>query len=229
MDIINSDPRVKFYENEKNSGVGLTKSQLIELAEGEICGFVDPDDAILPNAIEKAMQVFSNFPEVVLTYSRFVTRDKDLKPIAPFKAAMQVPNNDRFFFNYPVKIAHFVNFRKEVYEKNEKMNPKFQISEDQDLYLKMYEKGKVIFIDDSNYLYRKHDGGISQNNNKKKSYAFWGEVIFDAIKRRRIKIINGKKVPEKFTGEEEIFALLDYQNGIKFRILKKLKLLFQNY
>lgn len=226
--MIADDPRFSFYENEQNSGVGITKSKLIELAEGEICGFVDPDDAILPDAIEKAVNIFENSPEVVLTYSRFLSCDENLKPISPFKSARQVPNNDPYFFNFPVQIAHFVSFRKSVYNTTLKMNAQLKIAEDQDLYLKMYEKGKVKFIDEANYLYRTHSGGISQNENKKKSYEYWGKVIWDAMQRRGLKTINGKKIPENFTSSDEIFNLLKYQNGLKFRVLKKIKLLFQN-
>ncbi|MEF9479866.1 glycosyltransferase [Chryseobacterium sp. 1B4] len=58
QEIISNDKRFKFFENEKNSGVGVTKSKLIELAEGDICGFLDPDDAIAPTAIQKCMEVF---------------------------------------------------------------------------------------------------------------------------------------------------------------------------
>jgi hypothetical protein len=36
------------------------------------------------------------------------------------------------------------------------MNTVMKIAEDQDLYLKMYEKGKVKFINETNYLYRLH-------------------------------------------------------------------------
>ena len=70
------------------------------------------------------------------------------------------------------------------------MNPELKISEDQDLYLKLYEKGKVVFIDETNYLYRTHEGGISQNDHKKKSYEYWAKVIFSAMKRRNLKTIN---------------------------------------
>ena len=226
--MIADDSRFRYFENAQNSGVGVTKAKLIELADGEICGFVDPDDAILPDAMEKAVNIFENSPEVVLTYSRFMSCDENLKPISAFKSARQVPNNDPYFFNFPVQIAHFVNFRKSIYETITKMNPELKIAEDQDLYLKMYEKGKVKFIDEPNYLYRTHSGGISQNENKKKSYEYWGKVIWDAMRRRGLKSINGQKIPEKFTGSDEIFKLLEYQNELKFRILKKVKLLFQN-
>lgn len=227
--LIADDHRFKYFENEKNSGVGITKAKLVELASGDICGFVDPDDAILPNAIQKAVSEFEKNPKTVLTYSRFMTCDSELKPISEFKSAKQVPNGDQYFFNYPVQIAHFVCFRKDIYETTEKMDTSKKIAEDQDLYLKMYEKGAVIFIDEANYLYRAHAGGISQNDNKKKSYEYWGEVIFNAMKRRGLKQINGKKVPENFTNSEEIFQLLDYQNRIPFRLKKKLKIFLQKF
>lgn len=225
--MIANDNRFYFFENENNSGVGITKSKLIELATGAICGFVDPDDAILPNAIEKSMQIFEKQKEVVLTYSRFMTCDENLKPISEFSSAKKVPNSDTSFFNIPVQIAHFVCFRKNIYLKTEKMNTQLKIAEDQDLYLKMYEKGKVKFINETNYLYRTHNRGISQNENKNKSYEYWGEVIFNAMKRRGLKTINGKKIPETHTHSNEIFQLLDYQNGIKYRMIKKIKTLFQ--
>ncbi|WP_426476865.1 glycosyltransferase family 2 protein [Chryseobacterium sp. CBSDS_008] len=225
--IIRGDKRFKFFENEKNSGVGVTKSKLIELATGEICGFVDPDDAILPTAIESAVHLFKQKKNAVLTYSRFMICDKNLNPIAPFKSSKQVQNRNPYFFNYPIQIAHFVTFRKDIYEQTEKMNPELKIAEDQDLYLKMYEQGNIYFINDTNYLYRTHDGGISQNNNKEKSYDYFAQVVFKAMKRRNLKMINGKKIPEKYSSDKEIFALLEYQNGILYRIKKKISITLQ--
>ena len=225
--IIAGDERFKFFENEKNSGVGVTKSKLIELASGDICGFVDPDDAILPEAVEKAVKVFTQKKNVVLAYSRFMSCDKDLKPIAPFKSAMQVQNTDPYFFNYPIQIAHFVTFRKDIYEQTEKMNPDLKISEDQDLYLKLYEKGDVYFIDDTNYLYRTHQGGISQNDNKSRSYEYFSQVVFNAMKRRNITSINGVKIPETYPGQEQIFKLLEYQNSVPYRIKRKISITLQ--
>ena len=67
------------------------------MAEGEICGFVDPDDAIAPTAIQKCMEIFQTKKNTVLTYSRFMTCDQNLNPIAPFRSAMQVPSGDPYF------------------------------------------------------------------------------------------------------------------------------------
>ncbi len=219
-DIIGSDSRFRFFENPRNSGVGITKSKLIELAEGEICGFVDPDDAIAPTAISSSINNFRK-QDVVLTYSRFMSCDENLQPLTPFKTR-QIKNNDRYFFNYPIQIAHFVCFKRKIYLQTEKMNTTMKIAEDQDLYLKMYEKGKVKFINEINYLYRLHSGGISQNDNKPKSYEYFAKVIFNAIKRRELTRINGKKIPDKYTDPKEIYDLLQYQHSISYRVKKKI-------
>ena len=226
--IIKDDDRFKFFENSSNQGVGFTKSKLIELATGEILGHVDPDDAILPMAIEKSIAVFKKDKKSVLTYSRFMACDKDLTPIAPFKSAKQVENYNPYFFNCPIQINHFVCFKKKTYEATEKMNSKLKISEDQDLYLKLYEKGKVVFINETNYLYRSHDGGISQNENKKESYEYWGKVIWNAMHRRELKTINGQKIPLIYSSSKDIFDLLSYQNQLPYRIKKKLKIIIQS-
>ena len=226
--IIEGDNRFKFFENSENQGVGFTKNKLIELATGEIVGFVDPDDAILPTTIEKSITVFQKDETVALTYSRFMSCDENLTPISAFKSANQVQNKDPYFFNYPIQIAHFVCFRKEIYLATEKMNTELKIAEDQDFYLKLYEKGKVKFINETNYLYRTHSGGISQNDHKKKSYDYWGKVIWNTMQRRNLTTINGKKIPTEFTSSEEIFQLLTYQNSIPYRIKKKLKIFSQS-
>ncbi|MEC5157618.1 glycosyltransferase family 2 protein [Chryseobacterium sp. MP_3.2] len=228
-DIIKEDSRFKYFTNSRNEGVGFTKSKLIELATGDILGYVDPDDALFSSAIEKSIDVFEKNKKAVLTYSRLIFCDKDLKPLAPFQSPMQVENHNPYFFNCPIQINHFVCFRKDIYETTEKINPDLKISEDQDLYLKMYEKGDVAFINDTNYLYRTHAGGISQNENKEKSYDYWGKVIWSAMQRRGLTTINGKKIPTTFTSSQEIFKLLKYQNSISYRIRKRLKIILQSF
>lgn len=225
--IIGEDARFRFFENSENSGVGITKSKLIELANGDICGFVDPDDAITPNALSSSIKVFEKKKDVVLTYTKFAKCDENLKPVEVPKIAQQVINNNSYFFNCPVNIVHFVSFRKEVYNKTEKMNTVMKIAEDQDLYLKMYEKGKVQFINETNYLYRLHSGGISQNDNRPKSREYFAKVIFNAMQRRKLKLINGKPIPKEYTTSKDIYELLEYQNKISFRIKKKLIIILQ--
>lgn len=225
--IIGTDGRFKFYENNSNYGVGVTKAKLIELANGEVCGYLDPDDIIKPKALKSAVETLQKDPKIVLTYSKLAKCDENLNILSEFKSAMQVPNGSKSFFNFPIQIAPFVSFRKDVYMQTKKMNPELQIAEDQDLYYKMYEMGKVKFINQTDYLYRAHAGGISQNENKKKSYRYYARAIWEAMKRRNITHINGKPVPDSYEKTDEIFALLEYQNKIPYRIKKKITVILQ--
>ncbi|KMQ68251.1 glycosyl transferase family 2 [Chryseobacterium sp. FH2] len=226
-ELIKGDNRFKLFENEVNCGVGVTKAKLIDLANGEICGFVDPDDAIGSKALLSSVNIFKKNKDIVLTYSKFVKCDENLQPVEVSKQVSQALNNDPYFFNCPVNIVHFVSFRKQVYLQTEKINILMRIAEDQDLYLKMYEKGKVRFINENNYFYRTHSGGISQNQNRPKSREYFAEVIFNAMKRRKLKTINGKPVPESFTDSKEIYNLLKYQTSFSFRIRKKIRIFVQ--
>lgn len=225
--IIGDDNRFKLYENEDNYGVGVTKAKLIEDATGDICGYLDPDDIIKPNAIKSAIKVLEKKKNVVLTYSRLAKCDQNLNILKEFRAAMQVPNRQKTFFNFPIQIAPFVAFRRDVYLRGPKINPELKIAEDQDLYFKMYEVGDVYFINQTDYLYRAHAGGISQNENKGKSYSYYARSIWEAMQRRNLKKINGKPVPENYTDPQEIFALLEYQNKTVFRIRKNLIIFLQ--
>lgn len=225
--IVGNDGRFKLYENDANYGVGVTKAKLIEDATGDVCGYLDPDDIIKPNAIKSAVEVLQKKKDVVLTYSRLAKCDQNLNILSEFKSAMQVPNGQETFFNFPIQIAPFVAFRRDVYLKGKKINPELKIAEDQDLYFKMYEVGKVHFINQTDYLYRAHAGGISQNDNKAKSYSYYARSIWEAMQRRNLKQINGKPVPESYSDPKEIFDLLEYQNKIPFRIKKKITVLLQ--
>lgn len=52
QNIIKKDDRFKLFKNDTNRKVGFTKRKLVELANSEICGFLDPDDALKPKALE---------------------------------------------------------------------------------------------------------------------------------------------------------------------------------
>lgn len=231
LELINNltakDARFKIYKNHQNSGVGVTKSKLIDFAMGDICGFVDPDDAILPNALSSAINAYLTKKNTVLTYSKYIKCDENLEAVEVPANPMQVRNADPYFFNCPVHIVHFVSFKKSVYETTEKINVEMKIAEDQDLYLKMYEKGDVTFIDEALYLYRIHSGGISQNENHIKSKDYFAQVILSAMKRRNLNKINGKTIPEKYTKPDEIYKLLAYQNSIFHRVEKKVRIFKQ--
>ncbi|MBK1894429.1 glycosyltransferase family 2 protein [Chryseobacterium paridis] len=226
--LIAGDSRFVFFENEVNKGVGYTKRRCVELATGEICGFVDPDDAIFPTAIEDSIEIFKQKKNVVLTYSRFLSCDQNLNILYPFKGAKQVLNKDPYFFNFPIQIAHFVAFRREAYLKTDGIDPALKSAVDQDLYLKVLDFGDAYFIPKDLYKYRLHPNGVSQATSKGKAKDSFAKVIFNTLKRRNITSINKKAVPEVYQNAEDIFSLLDYQTKRIHRLKVKILTFLQN-
>lgn len=190
------DTRVKIYKNLENKGVGFTKRKCVELATGEICGFVDPDDTITEDAIELSVKAYQN-KNVIATYSEIYICNKTLEVEKKFAATKKIKNNNPFFFNVKFEVAHFFTFRRKIYLETEGINPELTSAVDQDLYLKLYEKGDFYFIEKPLYLYRIHEKGVSQENSKKeKLNSNWNKVLRDTLKRRNITKLYGKKLSE---------------------------------
>ena len=223
--LIEGDDRFKLILNEENKGCGFTKRRTLEFANGDLCGFLDPDDALTEDALELSAAQYKT-EKIIATYSKIMFCDAALKPVEDFKKIKKILNN-QYFFNCPIQVHHFFTFRKTAYEQTDGINPNLQSAVDQDLYLRVLEQGDVVFIKKNLYLYRRHPDGISQNSSKNTAKENFAKVIWYAMKRRGLKTINGKNIPEEFTSSQEIFELLDYQNSISFRIKKKLKLLYQ--
>lgn len=223
--LIKDNPRFKLYHNSTNQGCGFTKRECIKYAQGEICAFVDPDDALYPQALELTAFEFYQRNDIIATYSQMMMCNEDLSPDKIYPGTKQIYNN-QFFFNCPIQFAHFFAFKKEVYWKTSGINPKLKNAVDQDLYLKILEHGDIRYIKEPLYLYRLHSNGISQQNAKQSAKESFAKVIHEAMKRRGLRKINNKNVPEKFTDSQEIYELLNYQTHKLHRLINKIKVSF---
>lgn len=217
VEFTKEDTKVKLFQNDKNMGVGFTKRRCVEMASGEICGFLDPDDAIAENALQISIE--NHNKDNIATYSKFYLCDNQLKPIRLFQHSRSVKNGKKEFFNVFLEVNHFFTFKKETYDKTVGINPELTSAVDQDLYLKLYEKGNLKFIDTPLYYYRLHDKGVSQESSKKeKLNKNWHQVISDTAKRRNIDTLYHKKI----TGIEYLPNFLkEKQNNLLAKILRK--------
>lgn len=181
--IIGNDSRFKINQNDQNRGIGYTKRKLIELAESEICGFLDPDDGLTAHALEVILKTHSEYPEVGMVYSNFVFCDEHLNPKSVHKAK-QITELNYSYYNFNGEISHFATFKKKIYEKTSGIDPFLKIAEDKDWYMKMCETAPVKYIDEDLYLYRIHDSGISTTKNAEKAL-FWHWVALIKMAERR--------------------------------------------
>ena len=212
------DTRVKIFKNETNKGVGFTKRKCVEMATGEICGFLDPDDALRKDALESSLSQYVD-EHVVATHSQIMMCDKNLSPLKLLPNTKSKKPKDYKFFNINFQIHHFFTFRKSTYLKTSGINVDLTSAVDQDLYLKIYDEGILNYIEQPLYLYRQHESGVSQNKSKKeKLVSNWNTVLLDTLKRRNITKLYGKKLVEIEGVAEFIFKK---QNTYVAKFLKK--------
>lgn len=186
--IIGEDSRFKLYQNEENKKVGYTKRKLIELSTSEVCGFLDPDDALEPTALYKILNTYEKYPKIGMVYSNFIFTDENLLPVSIHKGKQIDSINSVEYFNFNGEISHFATFKKSYYKKTLGIDPYLKIAEDKDWYMKMCEVAHVKYIDEDLYLYRIHKGGISTNNNSDKAYFWHWVAIIKAAERRNINV-----------------------------------------
>lgn len=73
-----TDPRLKYIQNERNMGGGLTRNEGIKASKGEYIAFLDDDDEFLPERLEKQLNVFlernNDKLALVYCYAKFINK-----------------------------------------------------------------------------------------------------------------------------------------------------------
>lgn len=166
------DERITVIMNKHNKGCGYTKRKCVDFAKGEICGFVDPDDAIVPDALELLIRYHSEHPDVSIVYSTHYICDENLTPQEVADYVGQTPKQRKSWAIERPVISHFASFKRTKYLATVGISPIYMKAADKDLYYKLEDTGPVLFIDKPLYYYRHHSNSISLNQNAMAAYQY---------------------------------------------------------
>ena len=181
-------PNIHIYYNDSNHGCGYTKRRCAELANGEICGFLDPDDTLEPDALEVMVKAHEEDKSLSMVYSMSNIVDQDLKFISVSKLQHEIPNGSSFL-EEGYCISHFVSFKRIAYKKTPGIDPTFLRAVDHNMYLMLEEVGNVKFVKKELYNYRTNTGSnISLGDNGDKAYIWHITAMIDACRRRNLPI-----------------------------------------
>ncbi len=157
--------------SEKDNGIYDAMNKGIELATGDIIGFLNSDDLYYDNdVINNISNAFQN-NNIDATYGDLIYVSKDLKRVKRYwRAGEYVPNSFKRGW-MPPHPTFFL--RKEMFKKYGKFNTDFKISGDYELMLRLIEKNHIIIYYIKKILVKMRMGGKSNNSLKnllKKSY-----------------------------------------------------------
>lgn len=184
--IVGKDKRFKIFRNEENMGCGFTKNKCAALAKGDILAFLDPDDAITPNAMRVMVREHEKYPQASLINSNCFHCDNDLNVLGMYDKYKPIPPGGELLLS--LSVGAFASFKRSAYVKTEGINPKFLRAIDHDLYLKLDEVGTLRYINEPLYMYRSNPAGISQGKNGIRAAQFSIKAKLDAFNRRKGKV-----------------------------------------
>jgi len=183
------DERIHIFLNDCNHGCGYTKRRCVELANGDLCGFLDPDDALTNDALAIMVEAHRDHLTASLINSTYYVVDNELNVISISDTQWQIPQNTSFL-ECGSGISHFATFKRPYYLKTDGINQHMIRAVDQDLYLKLEEVGEIHYIDQPLYLYRCDTGNNISLGVENVHMALWWNVfaIANACIRRGLPV-----------------------------------------
>jgi len=70
------DPRIRFFQNERNLGLVPNWNRCVSLASGEYIAVLPADDAFLPRMLERSVAMLDAHPNLGFTYSSYYMTDE---------------------------------------------------------------------------------------------------------------------------------------------------------
>lgn len=185
---LQQDNRIHIYHNEHNMGCGYTKARCAELATGDISGFLDPDDRLLPGALQAMVDVHTAHPEVSIVYSRCHAVSPDGKWLGD-NQLMELKEEETYFVHRAIGAMNFCSYKSASYRKTEGINKNIRAGVDQDLYFKVEEVGKPFVLNQFTYEYVcAQKDAITSKRNKAALYYWNLEVRRAACLRRGLNV-----------------------------------------
>jgi glycosyltransferase involved in cell wall biosynthesis len=167
----------------ENLGAGAAFNTAAANCHGEIIGMLGADDALVSNSLERMIDAHKMRSDASLITSLALGCDNNLKNPSPYAHCRNLKPEETLIRN--LHIGSFVTFKLAAYKQTEGFNRDFKRAVDHDLFLKLDEVGSIAGIDEYLYLYRLHEGGISQGESGVKAYQFSMMARINAYHRRK--------------------------------------------
>lgn len=181
------DGRFRVFYNDENRGVGFTKRRCVEMARGELCGFIDPDDVLVGTDVFDVMvEAHLNHPNASMVYSGMYRADEQLNMLREHPGTT-IDSDSSILHARFWPIHHFVTFKKAMYGQTEGIESIMRNAEDYDLYYKLEEVGEIVHLDCIQYIQRNNPHSISLNDNSYKAAAWHTYACVQAMKRRGLR------------------------------------------
>jgi glycosyltransferase involved in cell wall biosynthesis len=170
------------FESDQGAADGLNKG--FRHATGEIFGFLNSDDALLPGALKAVAQVFRENPDCDIVMGNGFVVDAQGKHIRRIRAAGFTV--DRYFYGGVTWLQQSTFFRRSVFDRVGGFNVNNRSCWDGELVLDMVRQGgKVKYLNQDLALFRIHARSITGSKRHSEMMRADAERMFSLSRGRR--------------------------------------------
>ncbi|NJD54184.1 MAG: glycosyltransferase [Candidatus Methanoperedens sp.] len=182
-----TNPKIKIDYHKTNKGISETLNDGIIMSSGNYLAFLDCDDIIVPNAIEKVVDFIKHNTDKYFIYTDRININQSGETVEylSFKNRGMNAKTELLLGMYT---SHLKVINRECFSKVGLFAPKYDSSQDYDIALRISEYFDFGYINDYLYKHRVHEEQCTQRNlTKQENLAI---LIKDAAIQRR-KILHG--------------------------------------
>jgi glycosyltransferase involved in cell wall biosynthesis len=149
------------YHWQKNAGDAAARNKLIELAEGKYISFLDSDDLLFPDALEKMMLAMPKNSESTVVYGPYVAINEKSEILYRRKKKLYSGRITRQLFENILIHSCGSLFPKKILIEQGGFNTALPVCSDYDLWLRLSLTYDFINVDEFVFKRRRHSGNIS--------------------------------------------------------------------
>ena len=157
------DKRIKYFQNERNWGISLSRNKLIDLSKGEYLAVFDHDDISRPDRLEKEAAYLDANPEVGAVSAQVHTFPRDKISNNPLDDHdIKVALTGKYVISHSASML-----RKSVLDKNHiRYEEEYTPAEDYTLWCRLARVTNLHNLPDVLLEYRAHKSNTSNNQKK---------------------------------------------------------------
>ncbi|MBN2588500.1 MAG: glycosyltransferase [Sedimentisphaerales bacterium] len=150
------------YHWQKNSGDASARNKLIELAKGRYISFIDSDDLLLPDTLERLVKAIENEKGQAVAYGSYYRIDKNGEIYGRCKRKLYSGFITKHLFKTIFIHACGSMFPIEMLRKAPAFDTSLHICSDYDLWLRLSTKYRFIGLPEPTFKRRRHETNLSK-------------------------------------------------------------------
>jgi glycosyltransferase involved in cell wall biosynthesis len=149
------------YHWQENGGDAAARNKLIQLARGKYISFIDSDDLLFPDAIERLVKVVESEAEDVIAYGSYVRIDHDGNVYGKCKRKLYSGNITKHLFQTIIVHSCGSIFPRKILTDPVVFDTSLNVCSDYDLWLSLSTKYKFVALPNPTFKRRRHSDNLS--------------------------------------------------------------------